>query len=261
MKKNLTNKQRRHFAENYIINPTHQVTVAVVGCGGTGSQVLSCLARMNQGLMSLGHPGLHVIAYDDDIVTHANIGRQLFSETEIGLNKAIALVTRINRFYGTAWKAIDKKYDSKNHSNIIITCVDNVKSRLEISKYLTTLRSHFYPPFIQPYYWLDFGNTVNSGQVILGTVTDIKQPTSEQTETVASLPLVTKRFSLQKVKEEDSGPSCSLAEAISKQDMFINSTLAQLGCNLLWKLFREGMVDYSGLYLNLQTMNVNPIPV
>jgi len=261
MKKKIMIKQRRHFTENYIINPTHQVTVAVVGCGGTGSQVLSCLARMNQGLMSLGHPGLHIIAYDNDIVSRANIGRQLFSETEIGLNKAIALVTRINRFYGTAWDAIDKKYGN-NHSNIVITCVDNVKSRLEISKYLTTLRqSHFYPPHIKPYYWLDFGNTVNSGQVVLGTVGEIKQPLSEQTEPVANLPLVTKRFSLKKVKEEDSGPSCSLVEAIGKQDLFINSTLAQLGSNLLWKLIREGMVDYSGLYLNLQTMNVNPIPV
>lgn len=254
-------KIRRHFADNYIINPTHPLTIAVVGCGGTGSQVLSCLGRMNQGLLSLGHPGLHIIAYDNDIVTTANIGRQLFSETEIGLNKAIALVTRINRFYGTAWEGIDKKY-SNNHGNIIITCVDNIKSRIEISKYLSSIKQpHFYPQHIKPYYWLDFGNTVNSGQVVLGTVGDIKQPTSEQTEPVARLPFVTERFSLQKIKEKDSGPSCSLAEALSKQDMFINSTLAQLGCNLLWKLVREGMVDYSGLYLNLQTMNVNPIPV
>ncbi len=62
-----------------------------------------------------------------------------------------------------------------------------------------------------------------------------------------------------KVNEKDSGPSCSLAEALSKQDLFVNSTLAQLGCNLLWKLFREGMISHSGLYLNLKTMNVNPI--
>ena len=32
-----------------------------------------------------------------------------------------------------------------------------------------------------------------------------------------------------RVKEEESGPSCSLAEALEKQDLFINSTLAQLG--------------------------------
>ena len=31
------------------------------------------------------------------------IGRQLFSETELGMNKATAAVTRVNRFFGTAW--------------------------------------------------------------------------------------------------------------------------------------------------------------
>ncbi len=62
-------------------------------------------------------------------------------------------------------------------------------------------------------------------------------------------------------KDEDSGPSCSLAEALEKQDLFINSTLAQLGCNLLWKMFRHGMLEHRGLYLNLETLTVNPIRV
>ena len=52
-----------------------------------------------------------------------------------------------------------------------------------------------------------------------------------------------------------------LAEALEKQDLFINSTLAQLGCNILWKMFRHGMIEHHGLYLNLSTMKVNPIMV
>lgn len=59
----------------------------------------------------------------------------------------------------------------------------------------------------------------------------------------------------------DSGPSCSLAEALSKQDLFINSTLAQLGYNILWKMFRNGMIEHQGLFLNLETLKVNPIGV
>jgi len=250
-----------HYVHNYFLNPTHPVTVSIIGCGGTGSQVLSCIARINQTLLTLGHPGLHVVAYDNDNVSPANIGRQLFSETEIGLNKAIALVTRFNRFYGTGWSAIDNLYENQ-HSNIIITCVDNVSSRIKISKYFTTIKpAHFYPPTHKPYYWMDFGNTVDSGQVVLGTIGDVDQPKSEKIETVGKLPFVTKRFALSKVKEKDSGPSCSLAEAINKQDLFINSALAQLGCNLIWKLFREGKTEHAGLFLNLRTMNVNPIMV
>ena len=52
------------------------------------------------------------------------------------------------------------------------------------------------------------------------------------------------------VKEEDSGSICSHAEALEKQALFINSTLTQLGCNILWKMFRHGMIEHHGLYLN-----------
>lgn len=89
----------------------------------------------------------------------------------------------------------------------------------------------------------------------------IKQPKSQIYETADSLKVITRYVRYGRVKEEDSGPSCSLAEALEKQDLFVNSTLAQLGCNLLWKMFRSGMVEYHGLYLNLNTMRVNPIPV
>ena len=82
-----------HYTDQYLLNPYHPVTVFVIGAGGTGSQVVTCLARMGMALQALGHPGLHVTVFDPDTVTEANIGRQLFSEAETGLNKAVALVT------------------------------------------------------------------------------------------------------------------------------------------------------------------------
>ena len=100
------------------------------------------------------------------------------------------------------------------------------------------------------------------GQVVLGTVPKkIRQPESKLYETVESLKVITRYVKYAKVKEKDSGPSCSLAEALEKQDLFINSTLAQLGCNILWKMFRNGMIEHYGLYLNLSTLKMNPIPV
>lgn len=77
----------------------------------------------------------------------------------------------------------------------------------------------------------------------------------------SSLKVVTRLVKYARVKESDSGPSYSLAEALEKQDLFINSTLAQLGCNILWKMFRYGMIKHHGLYLNLETLRTNPIPV
>ena len=131
-----------HFTSSYLINPTHPVTINLVGCGGTGSQVLSNLSRMNEALVKLGHPGLHVKVFDDDIVTEANIGRQMFSASDIGKNKSTVLVSRINRFFGLNWESHPIRYSTQNFearskelgANIIITCVDTAQSRIEIGK-------------------------------------------------------------------------------------------------------------------------------
>jgi hypothetical protein len=65
---------------------------------------------------------------------------------------------------------------------------------------------------------------------------------------------------LLKISEaEDNTPSCSLAEALEKQDLFINSTLAQMGSSLLWSLFRNGMTENRGFFLNLKEFKTQPI--
>ena len=73
--------------------------------------------------------------------------------------------------------------------------------------------------------------------------------------------VITEEVDYLKIRDKDSGPSCSLAEALERQDLFINSMLAQIGCEILWKMFREGRTLYRGAYLNLETLRVNPIPV
>lgn len=261
--------KRVHYTDNYLLNPQHPVTVNLIGAGGTGSQVLTNLARLDVTLRGLGHPGLFVTLYDPDIVTEANIGRQLFGYSDLGLNKAQCLVTRINNFFGNDWKAEPRIFpktmrDTRRDelANLTITCTDNIKSRLDVWNILKAAPPPSHHDYTTPLYWLDFGNSQSSGQVVLGTVPkSIRQPKSREYETVGSLKVITRYVKYGRVKEEDSGPSCSLAEALEKQDLFINSTLAQLGCNILWKMFRSGMIEYHGLYLNLNTMKVNPIHI
>lgn len=250
-----------HFTNNYLLSPQHRITVSLIGAGGTGSQVLEALARMDSALIRLGHPGLYVTVYDADEVTESNIGRQLFSPVDIGLNKAICLVTRTNQFFGLDWEAIPEMYQQNAPTaNITISCVDNVKSRMAISDHLKK-QEIITDVFEKPYYWMDFGNTQKTGQVILGTVAKWKQPSKAKQQTMAELPTICEMFDLTQVDEKDSGPSCSLAEALRKQDLFINATLAQMGCALLWRLFREGFLEYHGVFLNLETMKTNPLPV
>ncbi len=266
---------RVHYTDDYLLDPQHLVTVNLIGLGGTGSQVLQLLARLNSGLLALGHCGLHVYAWDGDTVSAANVGRQLFFPPDVGLNKAVVLVGRLNRAYGWSWEAMDTFYRVQASTgcntvpvaaNITITCVDNGRERLHIGD-LLTVRSSGNEPLERAYYWLDFGNGAKNGQVVLGSVghsTSTPSPFSTSgegvtcDETVRYLPNVVDLFGweLEQAVEDDT-PSCSLAEAIEKQDLFINPALAALGMDLLWKLFREAKLTHHVRWLNLETGSVS----
>jgi len=259
-----------HYTANYILNPQHPITINLVGCGGTGSQVLTGLARLNAALKALEHPGIHVTAWDPDIVTEANIGRQAFAPADLHANKAATLITRVNRFYGFDWKARSEFYAPVNMGksllddgcNILITCVDSAAARVAISKgKFGTLKGQ--RPYTRHHYWMDFGNTRTTGQVVLGTFDHVEQNGAAGEVTCAKLQTVTEMFP--DIEKHDTtaeqGPSCSFAEAIQRQDLYINSTLTQLGMTLLWKLFREGKISYQGAWLNLDLLMSNPMPI
>lgn len=263
-------KTKAHFTDNSLINATNPISVNLIGSGGTGSKVLTALMEMNHSLIALGHAGLHVRLWDDDVITEANLGRQRFAECETGLYKSVALINRANRFSGTDWKAETQKFErdslgkipEKAQASIFITCVDNVKARFGIAEILKALDSGKFVHH-RPKYWLDFGNSQHTGQVLLSTVGDIKQPKSERFETVASLPMVTEEFGdlLKQSEQQDDTPSCSLAEALEKQDLYINSAVTQMGCSLLWSMFRNGLTEYRGFFLNLKDFRSQPINV
>jgi len=269
MKKQKINKPAVHIVQKELLQPYNPVTINLIGAGGTGGQLLTALARMNHALTALGHAGIFVRVFDNDIVDTANLGRQLFTTAELGQYKAVALINRINRFFGTNWKAETMRYDKQNlkdrdlaSATITITCVDTVAARYEIAAILQHL-THHYGGRNRVKYWLDFGNSRSSGQVILSTLEKIKQPASEQYRPVDVLPLVTDEYKdlLAASEDADETPSCSLAEALSKQDLFINSALANCGASLLWQLFREGILFNRGFFLNLSDFRTQPLKV
>lgn len=259
-----TQKPKAHFIAPELLNPTNPITVCLIGAGGTGSQVLTGLARMSHSLQQLGHAGFSVMVWDDDIITDANRGRQLFADSEVGLYKATALIARSNRFFGTMWKSVNKPFtaDTNERAAIYISCVDTAEARFAIAEALSQLdirTSHS----DTPRYWMDFGNGMDSGQVILSTIAEVRQPASEKFITIANLPKVTDEFTelLAEDDDDDNTPSCSLAEALEKQDLYINSVLAQLGCGLLWQFFRQGLTTQRGVFLNLKEFRSQPLAV
>lgn len=263
-------KTAAHFVDKNMLNPTNPLTVNLIGAGGTGSHLLTALARMNHALTALGHAGLYVQVIDDDRVTEANLGRQLFAESELGQYKAAALVSRINRFFGTNWRAIPQRFSVGNEkalpnhgkASIYLSCVDTAEARFTIARYLRGFRNYRAYDRDRPRYWLDFGNSQHSGQVVLSTIGEIKQPHSEKFAPVADLPFVTDLYAdLLADQPEDDQPSCSLAEALTKQDLFINGSLADLGASLLWSMFREGILLNKGFFLNLKDFRTQPLKV
>jgi len=218
---------------------------------------------VSHSLNALGHAGFQVSLWDDNIVTEANMGRQLFAECEVGLSKAAVLITRTNRFFGTSWKSVEKTFtpDTAQRAAIYISCVDTAAARFAIAEVLEQIKvrsSHS----DMPRYWMDFGNSKNTGQLILSTIEYIKQPLSNVFQTIDRLPFVTEEYGeLIRISDTDETPSCSLAEALEKQDLFINGTLAQLGCSLLWQMLRQGFVIYRGTFLNLSDLRAAPMPM
>jgi PRTRC genetic system ThiF family protein len=258
-----------HIVQKELLQPYNPVTLNLIGAGGTGGQVLTALARMNHALIALGHAGLFVRVFDDDTVNTANLGRQLFTTAEIGLYKSVALINRINRFFGTNWKAETLRYEKKSLSNgntanavITISCVDTVQARYDIAEVLKNLSKN-YSGRDHVQYWMDFGNSRTSGQVILSTLGKIKQPESKLYQPVENLPLVTDEFKelFYSSEQEDNTTSCSLAEALTKQDLFINSALANCGASLLWQMLREGILFNRGFFLNLAEFRTQPLKV
>jgi PRTRC genetic system ThiF family protein len=231
-----------------------QVRVLVVGCGGTGSAVVAGLPYLHQSLVARGHPGgLHVTVMDGDTISPANCVRQPFARSELGLNKAIVLVNRLNLFWGLRWEAvpvhlrpgtfISRGYSGDDlRAHIVVGCVDTRAARAAIHDAVSNWSTVSY--------WLDLGNNADSGQFILGEPLNERNRRSKlRLRTAAELfPEI-----VDSTLDDDGQPSCSAAAALERQEPFINSTLAQHALALLARLFRCGEISYHGGFINLAT--------
>ena len=227
---------KKHF---YKYNGHGKTTVTVAGCGGTGSQMLISLARMDLALRNLGGEGLSVTAYDPDTVSPANAGRQSFYSCDIGRNKAEVLAERLRLcFPAFEITGIAKPFEKSSYSgDFLITCVDSREARRKIFA-----ASH-------RIYHLDCGNGANYGQVILGNGSrDLPWPEKVLPDLIAK-------------GVEDNTPSCSMAEALEKQDLFVNDFAVRIASAILWDLFRHGGTDIRGAFYSLDPVTVNPIKI
>jgi len=280
----------------------HRIDIALIGCGGTGSQVLTGLGQIHASLRAMNAQdgckcqGLRVVVYDPDVVTPFNVGRQLFYESDIGLNKAECLVGRVNMAYGVRWKAVAADFRRREgrgygafKPDIVISCVDTASARRDLHKDLWASTAGSYD---QCEYWLDCGNLATVGQVVLGQPGREKEDTWPRTiefdpehalwkgqrkqqvggpdpgrtmyfekKYYIRLPCVTELFPdlMDENFDETNEPSCSMVDALRKQSLFVNRATSAYALDLLWELMRDGKVDNQGVYFNLRTRTAQPI--
>jgi PRTRC genetic system ThiF family protein len=242
---------------NHLIHPEllrSTVRVMVVGCGGNGSAIASGLPYLHQALIAYGHPGgLHVTLVDGDVISANNCVRQPFCRSEIGLHKSIVLANRLNLFWGLEWEGIPEQLSSKLHleeTHIVIGCVDSRLARGAIREWTSGCsRAH---------YWLDLGNQADGGQFVIGEpLNSTNRRCSTRLRTVGEL--FPEAIDAQVTDDE---PSCSAAEALERQEPFVNPTLANHALALLARLFRYGRISYLGVFVSLaDTARVEPLRI
>lgn len=239
-----------------------RVRVYLIGVGGNGAQMASCLARLDIAIKALGHPyGLHVTAFDGDRVSEANIGRQLYSPADVGRYKSVVTVHRINQFYGLDWIAHPCRYEDHHYSglqrpsaSLIVSCVDSRSAR-------RMLHSSLFEGAGPCRYWLDLGNTEATAQVVLGEVP--LRWRGQHERACPRLPCVTELFPqlLDDAGADDDTPSCSVRMSLASQGLFVNDVAVRFAAQLLYELFSRGRIRQHGVLINLDSKRSGPIDI
>jgi PRTRC genetic system ThiF family protein len=247
----------RHF-----LRPTlgeRAIKVMLIGCGGNGAQMLMGLASLDTALRAISSRSLDVTVVDDDTVSEANLGRQPFYRCDLGNSKARTLTERINIAQGLSWKAVHGRAPADigvTGMDIVISCVDTAAARRAIGAAIAACEPEFHN-LQPPSYWMDLGNRATDGQFLIGC------PKPWWGKHGDSLPTVMEYFPelADETIAEDDAPSCSVAEALEKQSLFVNRVVASHALALLFDLLGRGSIGHAGAFINLASGQAMPIPL
>lgn len=165
------------YADAAVVVPRQLETIHLVqvGAGGTGSWTAPNVCRLAAVLQSELNRKVRVYLIDPDVVESGNVPRSNFTYAEVGQPKALTLARRYSQAWGIKITAINKRFRrnmlwldeiGEPHLTILIGCVDNYKARREMHRALREARAG--DGEITNCWYLDAGNDLNTGQVLLG---------------------------------------------------------------------------------------------
>lgn len=238
----------------------------VVGCGGTGSFVAEGLCRILRSDQPL-------LLIDHDRVEPHNLQRQQFFNDDVGRFKSQVLAERLARQYGRrigysvypfhsemVGESMGYGFHTKLVHGLIIGCVDNMAARKDIARAVQFAS-----------WWLDAGNSENSGQVLLGDSHSIEQlggafdKTSMQVDHLPMPSMQLPSLLIPQTRKETGRMDCAEAIETGEINPIINQAMAVLVLEFVRRLL-QGTLTWMGAYLDfeagtLQTVPADPITV
>src|SRR5258708_6950449 len=122
-----------------IFNPHQQISeIVLVGLGGSGSQWARSIARTVYHLREHRQHLPAIRFVDPDIVETKNIGRQMYTSSDVGQYKAELLAKRFNAALGLNIVWYNEKFDAERHTarygTLVCGAVDNHEARRELAR-------------------------------------------------------------------------------------------------------------------------------
>lgn len=236
-------------------------SIIVVGCGGTGGFVAEGLCRL------LIDRNIPIILIDYDRVEPHNLIRQNFYAGDVGKFKSQALAERLSRqfdrrigfsVYPYMHDLIGEDYGGglmrPAVQGIIIGCVDNADARRTIAQ--TLAHSNW---------WLDAGNGLSSGQVLLGNAKDITMLEggfNRDSMEACRLPIPTWQLPsllAPPTREKPDDRGCAEAVAAEEQGPVINQAMATLVLEFVHRILK-GTLTWMGAYIDLEAGTLQTVP-
>lgn len=253
------------YARSILLPVVKDVTIHLIGCGGTGSWLAPHLARVTKLLQDVHHLGVRLVFWDPDAVEEKNIFRQNFCEAEIGANKAESLARRFGLAWGIGIIAVgvpfsrDAMYRNNlgarygdNNLPVFITCVDNNRARQDVAGACSEIYA----------WWLDCGNLKTAGQVSVGRELPPREPSPLRLPSMTTwTPLPSVQFpgilqdeeEIKKEKVDYSDLSCADIALGDEQGLSINQAIASTASAMLMKLLVTKDLQHHCAYVSIDS--------
>ena len=244
-----------------------RVAVTLVGCGGTGSHIASGLVSIAQALAEKGI-GTDILFIDPDVVEPKNVGRQLFSQADVGRPKAQVLAERLNAAFATTVGCAVRKVDTldkfgaeddrvaddaRNKLCVVVGAVDTASARKVIAANVRAATGRVW--------WLDCGNENHSGQVALGnSFGKIERRMGLVTALPAPSVVYPDLVKTHRAKRATRAQSCAELQALGVQGLMVNRMMAAWACAMLHD-FLLGELRYIAVTFDLAHGNARALPL